>query len=175
MTNKKTSKSIRSPESRERMRAAARVRHDGNAEQIHVRVRAVMQAIQQEMAANKGVYPHNGGAVPLAEVARRARIHPFTFYKKRYVLLADEVREWRKTLESGAVVGRMRVRKELGTRLQEWKELYEDLRETHRISETDLARAEAKLRELQDDNAKLRQRLADLTKKKVVKLRPESE
>ncbi len=138
-----------------------------------------MKSIREEMAANEGIYPHNKGALSLAEVARRAGIHPQTFHKERYVELAKEVKQWLDALRKGAVVGRMHVRKTLDTRVKEWKQLYEDLLETHRISETDLEVAEEKLRELQKDYDKLqqkfeelRQRVAELTKPKILKLQP---
>ena len=153
---KKTSKPKRthSVDAIERMRSAALARYDSQAAQSHERVRHVMQAIQQEMAANEGIYPHNKGAVSMAEVARRAEIHPLTFHKPRYLELGKEVKTWLETLKQGAVVGQGRVRKELGTRIQEWKKLYEDLLETHRISETDLQYAEARLKEVADSNPK---------------------
>lgn len=172
MTSSKKPKRTHSDESRERMRAAALARSDSKAEQIHEHVRDLLKEIQKEMAANQGIYPQNGGALSMAEVARRAEIHPNTFHKSRYVELAKEVKEWLKTVRQGATVGRMRVRKELGTRVQEWKQLYEDLLETHRITETDLDVAEAKLEEVLKENEKLRQRLADLSEHKVVKLQP---
>lgn len=163
-----------SDESRERMRAAALARSDTNAEATRERVRAVMTTIQEEMAANEGIYPHNKGAVSQAEVARRAEIHPNTFHKTRYVELGEEVKGWLDTLKQGTVVGRMRVRKELGTRVQEWKQLYEDLRETHRVTETDLAHANELLKEAQRENEELRRRVSELTKQKVLPLRAET-
>ncbi|WP_156516564.1 hypothetical protein [Paraburkholderia caribensis] len=162
-----------SDESRERMRTAALARYDSNAHQTHERVRALMKTIQEEMAANKGIYPHNKGAVSLAEVARRAEIHPFTFHKPRYLELGLEVKQWLEALKQGAVVGRMQVRKELGTRVQEWKKLYADLLEAHRITETDLAHANAQLEDALRENDKLRRHVADLTKQKVLPLRTE--
>jgi hypothetical protein len=161
-----------SADARERMRAAALARYDNDAEQAHERVRAVMKTIQTEMAGNEGIYPKNKGAVSMAEVARRAHIHPFTFHKPRYQDLGKEVKAWLETLKQGAVVGRGRVRKELGTRVQEWKKLYEDLLETHRISETDLAHAQARLEEVLKENEQLRQRVASDAALKVVPLRP---
>lgn len=163
-----------SDESRARMSAAALARYDANAEQTLEGVRTMLATIRNEMAENDGVYPHNKGGLSLAEVARRAGIHPQTFHKPRYVELAAEVKAWLDALKqeaSGVVVGRMRVRSELGSRLQEWKRLYEELLETHRISETDLALSEAKLEEALKENEILRQRLAEVTKQKVVSLR----
>jgi len=130
-----------------------------------------MQTIQKEMAANEGIYPHNKGAVSMAEVARRAGIHPFTFHKPRYLELGKEVKAWLETLKQGTVVGRGRVRKELGTRVQEWRRLYEDLLEVHRISETDREYAEARLKEALLENEQLRQLLADQATLKVVPIR----
>jgi hypothetical protein len=173
MTGSTKPKRNYSDETRERMRAAAMARYDSGAEQTHARVRSLMKTIQEEMASNQGIYPHNKGALSLAEVARRAEMHPLTFHKPRYVDLAKEVKEWLETLKQGAIVGRMRVRKDLGTRVQEWKELYEDLAETHRATETDLARTQALLDKALLDNDKLKQRLSDVNKQKVVTLQPE--
>lgn len=174
MTIKVKSKATRtySADSIERMRAAALARYDSEAEQAHQRVRAAMKAIQMEMAGNGGIYPNNKGAVSMAEVARRAKIHPITFHKPRYQQLGKEVKAWLETLKQGAVVGRGRVRKELGTRVQEWKKLYEDLLEAHRLSETDLQHAQARLNEVLQENEQLRQRIADQATLKVVPMRP---
>ncbi|WP_410199704.1 hypothetical protein [Burkholderia cenocepacia] len=169
MNGNKTKRTY-SDESRGRMRAAALARHDSNARQTHERVRALMMTIRDEIASNQGIYPHNKGAISLAEVARRAEIHPFTFHKPRYVELANEVRQWLASLRQDAVVGRVHVRKELGTRVREWKQLYEDLREVHRIAETDLAHAQALLEETRRENDELKIRLANLVRGSVVQL-----
>lgn len=161
-----------SPEAIERMRAGALARYDAQAEAAHERVRAVMLTIQKEMADNDGIYPHNKGAVSKAEVARRAEIHPFTFHKPRYRDLGQEVDDWLDKLKEGAVVGRGRVRKELGVRVLEWKQLYEDLLEQHRISETDREHAEAQLKEALQENRSLREQLVAQSTLKVVPIRP---
>jgi hypothetical protein len=172
MKEKSKPKRTYSADAIERMRTAALARYDSEAQQAHERVRTVMKTIQTEMAGNEGIYPNNKGAVSMAEVARRAQIHPFTFHKPRYQDLGKEVKTWLETLKQGSVVGRGRVRKELGTRVQEWKKLYEDLLETHRISETDLAHAEARLEEVLKENDQLRQKVASDAALKVVPLRP---
>jgi hypothetical protein len=153
------------------MRTAALARYDSNAEQAHERVRAAMNTIQIEMAGNDGIYPNNKGAVSKAEVARRAGIHPFTFHKPRYVALGKEVNAWLETLKQGSVVGRAQVRKALGTRVQEWKQLYEDLKQSNRISETDLALAQERLKEVLQENEQLRKMLAEQGTLKVVPMR----
>lgn len=159
-----------SEESRAKMRDAALARFGRDADLAHERVRSVLLTIQEEISNNGGIYPNNKGAVSMAEVARRAHIHPFTFHKPRYLELGKEVRAWLNTLKQGSVVGRMRVRKELGTRVLEWKQLYEDLLEAHRISETDLAHAQARLDEVSKENAEMRRILANHASLKVVPL-----
>lgn len=172
MKSKPKAKRTYSPESKERMRVAALARYDAGAEQIHERVRAMMKTIQIEMAGNGGIYPNNKGAVSMAEVARRSEINPTTFYKDRYRELGKEVDGWMITLKEGSVIGRVRVRKELGTRVQEWKELYEDLLATHRLSETDLAHTQELLKEALKENEQLRSRLSEQAALKIVPIRP---
>lgn len=171
MSKPSASKKVRSEEARERMRTAAKARHDANTQQAYERVREAMRLIQQEMAANQGIYPQNKGAVSLAEVARRAGMHPVTFHKPNYQELIEEVKAWLHELKSGAIVGTKRVHKALGTRLQEWKQLYNDLLESHQISETDLARTNIRLKELEDECRELRKKLSEATSLKVVPLR----
>lgn len=78
---KKTSKPKRthSVDAIERMRSAALARYDSQAAQSHERVRHVMQAIQQEMAANEGIYPHNKGAVSMARSHDAQKYIPLLF------------------------------------------------------------------------------------------------
>jgi phosphoribosylformimino-5-aminoimidazole carboxamide ribonucleotide (ProFAR) isomerase len=172
MTKKATLPRATSDAARERMREAALARYERDAQQTHQRVREMLKTIQEEIATNGGIYPNNKGAVSLAEVARRSTIHPFTFHKPRYVELAAEVKAWLKTLKEGSVVGRVQVRKELGTRVQEWKQLYEDLLETHRLSETDLKHALERLEATTEEIRQLRERLSAQSELKVVPMRP---
>ena len=172
MKAKPKAKRTYSAESKERMRVAALARHDAGSEQIHERVRAMMKTIQMEMAGNGGIYPNNKGAVSMAEVARRSAINPTTFYKNRYRELGKEVDKWLETLKQGSVIGRGRVRKELGSRVQEWEDLYEALKVTNRLSETDLAHTEELLKEALKENEQLRSRLLEQAALKIVPIRP---
>lgn len=49
-------------------------------QKISRRVLDAVALIRREMSSNKGVYPANGGEVSLAEIARRADVHPGTYY-----------------------------------------------------------------------------------------------
>lgn len=166
--NKANPKKAPTDEARVRMREGALARYDRNAQQNHDRVRAMLSTIEAEMSANQGIYPHNSGSLSLAEVARRSEIHPFTFHKPRYIDLATEVKGWLEKLKSGNIVGRTRVRKEMGTRVQEWKQLYVDLLDSYRLTEADLDVLQSKLDEALKENEILRQRLLGKTGPKVV-------
>lgn len=172
MTTNKVHKRVISEQSREQMRQSALSRYDRNAEEIYTRVRKMMHTIQAEIDTNEGIYPHNRGSVSLAEVARRAQMHPVTFHKKRYIELAGEVKHWLEKLHQGSVIGPVRIRKELGSRVQQWKQLYESLREAHRLTETDLAHAEARLQDLLKKNLLLQERIAELLRHKILPLKP---
>ncbi|MFL9908299.1 hypothetical protein [Paraburkholderia sp. RL17-337-BIB-A] len=145
--------------SRAKMRESALARGSAGSEKRAEEVRQMMTTIQQEMAANQGVYPHNGGAVSLAEVARRCEIHPNTFHKKNYRQLKGDLDTWLKSLQQGAIVGKTRVRKELTSRANEWKNLYENLADSHRLSETDLDYTKQLLDDERKENKKLRKQL----------------
>lgn len=145
--------------------------YDEEAEERIAQTRAMMMTIQEEMAANGGIYPHNKGAVSAAEVARRCGYHPGTLHKGRYADLRQELQDWKDALSGVGVVGRGRVRKELAQRADEWKELYLALVEQHRTSETDLMHAQAQVSELEQEIGRLRELLTQRTELKVVPIR----
>lgn len=167
--SKTSPKKTHTDEARARMREGAMARYGLNAQKNYDRVRGILKTIEAEMAANQGIYPHNSGNVSLAEIARRSELHPLTFHKPRYVELVNEVRVWLEKLKSENIVGRTRVRKELGTRVQEWKQLYEDLLDSHRLTEADLDVVQSKLDEALKENEILRQRLLGKSEPKVVR------
>lgn len=157
---------------RKRMSESKLAMYDTEAQTRIQQTQVMMKTIQGEMAANGGIYPQNKGAVSAAEVARRCGFHPVTLHKPRYKDLRKELHDWIDALKGGGVVGRTRVRKELAQRVDEWKELYENLLETHRISETDLMHAEARVIELEQELSRLRELLAQRREFNVVSIRP---
>lgn len=76
---------------------------------LNQKVDDAMRAIATEMLANGGIYPRNGGAVSMAELARRTEINKAIFYKNR--ALKERASLWLDTLNKKKTVGRMRVRK----------------------------------------------------------------
>lgn len=159
---------------KERMRQSALARGEREAVELVERVRSAMRTMQKELVDNDGIDPRNGGAVNLVEIATRAGIHENTFHKDRYSDLYIEVDGWLKSLSQQGPTSRLRVRKELGTRVKEWKELYDDLMESYRLSETDLMHANARLQELETENAELRAELIKAGQLRVVPFRPSS-
>jgi len=146
--------------------------YDAEAQTRIEQTRDMMKTIQEEMAANGGIYPHNKGAVSAAEVARRCDYHPGTLHKERYNHLRGELQDWLDALKGVGVVGKSRVRKALAQRAEEWRELYESLVEVHRMSETDLMQAQARIVELEQEVSRLRELLGPRGELKVVPIRP---
>ena len=73
----------------------------------------VMHTIIDEMKGNGGVYPANGGAVSMAELARRAGINESSLYKPQNAKLKERATLWLQQLQNKETVGRKRVRKHL--------------------------------------------------------------
>jgi hypothetical protein len=164
MTKPSPTKPKRSDETRQKMRDAAVNRHSMNAEQIRKRVTLMLTAIEKEISENHGIYPSNKGALSLAEIARRAEIHPLTFHKPNYQKLAKHVRDWLHGLKTKPATKTKKVRKGLAARVQDWQQLYDDLLESHRVSETDLSIANEELREGKEE---LRKAYAEIDRLKA--------
>lgn len=118
-----------------------------------------MRAIHEDMQANGGIYPHNGGAVSIAELARRAGINESTFYKNDNSALKERSKLWLDTLKKKETVGRMRVRKTFAERAESWKEKYTALEQRHIRTELEFQSLQAEMQKLRDDNATLLEQL----------------
>lgn len=158
---------------------AAQKRGEKRTEDVRTRVQATMAAIEQEMASNDGIYPHRNGALSAAEVARRADIHPTSFYTDKLRTLGEEVRDWLDELKREKVVGSVKVKKSLATRIEDWKKLYEGLLQSHRDTELELqetqhqlSEAQKRIKQLEQQKARPEQVAGEAASKKVVPLRP---
>lgn len=114
-----------------------------------------MRSIEAEMKANGGIYPHRGGAVSMAELARRANISESNFYKKTpgNSDLKARASQWLETLKRTETVGRVRAKKALAERADDWAEKYAALELRHIRTELELQSVEAQLQKLSDENA----------------------
>lgn len=120
-----------------------------------------IQEIQKDMQANGGIYPHNGGAVSMAELARRADISESSFYKKEpgNLALKERASLWLDTLKKKETIGRMRVRKTFAQRADLWEKKYKALEQRHIRTELELQSLQAEAQKLSDDNAVLLEQL----------------
>lgn len=139
----------------DRHKAAALKRGAERTARIEQRVDEVIRAIADEMQAHGGIYPNNGGAVSMAEIARRAGINESTFYKKDNAALKERVALWLDTLKKKETVGRMRVRKTFQQRAESWKEKYDALQNRHIRTELELQQLQAEQEKLRRDNEAL--------------------
>lgn len=143
---------------------AAKLRGEKRSADVERRVQEAMATITAEMKANGGIYPQNGGAVSMNEVARRAGIHATTLHTAKQSELGERVKLWVDSLKKKEVVGRMRVRRTLAERAGDWKARYEALQNSHIKTELELQQAEAERDEARSDAEKLRAENAALLK-----------
>lgn len=142
--------------------ASAKVR----AAEVSRKVEAAMKTIVDEMNANGGIYPYNGGAISKNEVARRAGISTTTLFTSKQKALGKRVTLWLDGLKKKETVGRMRVRRSFAERADDWKARYEALKDSHIKTELDLMQAQAerdealaKVTRLLDEKASLLKQL----------------
>lgn len=151
----------------ERHKAAALKRGADRTAKTMQCVEEAIRAISDEMQANGGIYPHNGGAVSMAEIARRAGINESTFYKKDNIALKERVALWLETLKKKETVGRMRVRKTFQQRAESWKEKHDALANRHIRTELELQQLQAEHEKLRRDYDALLEQMRVAGKKKV--------
>lgn len=148
--------------------AAAR-RGAARTEKMEQAVKEAMHAIQADMQTNGGIYPHNGGAVSMAELSRRAGISESSFYKKEpgNRVLKEMSSLWLDNLKKKETVGRLRVKKSLTQKADDWHQKYLALEQRHIQTELELQSLEAKLHQLNKENASLLAQLSSIGKTKV--------
>lgn len=134
---------------------AARLRGEARTAEVEAKVREAMATIQTEMAANNGIYPENGGAVSMNEVARRAKISETTLFSPKQKELGKIVKTWVESLKKKEVVGRMRVRRTVFERSEDWRKKYLALQDSHIATELDLQDAKVQLQGAQQSLAEL--------------------
>ena len=158
----------------EQHKLAAARRGAARTAKMEQQVVQAMQAIQADMQANGGIYPHNGGAVSMAELARRADISESSFYKKNpdNSALRERAVLWLETLKKKETVGRMRVKKTFAQRAEDWKEKYHTLEQRHICTELELQSLEAESQKLRAENAALVQLLHKHGETKVTPIKP---
>lgn len=158
----------------EQHKQAAVQRGIARTEKMQEQVTQAMKSIKDDMQANGGIYPHNGGAVSMAELARRAGINESSFYKKEKenIALRERAALWLTTLKKKETVGRMRVRKTFAQRAEDWKAKYDALEQRHICTELELQSLEAQSQKLQEENAALVEQLRKYGETVVTPFKP---
>ncbi len=148
---------------------AAEKRGAARTADLERRVLEAIQTIQAEMNANGGIYPHNGGAVSMAELVRRADIDESSLYKKipANEALKKKAAEWLKTLRKKETVGRTRVRRTFAQRAEDWKTKHDALQQRHIKTELELQSLQAEMEKLRKTNAGLLEQLQAASSSKV--------
>jgi hypothetical protein len=135
----------RTERTRELIRARACENGQRRSDGVAARVRAVLLVIENELLESGGVYTRNKGVLSGAEVARRADVHPTTFYSPKQRGLGAEVTVWLNNLLGPPSAAPTSQRRTLPMRVAEWKRLYDGLEQSHRDTELELQQAQAEL------------------------------
>lgn len=154
-------------------RIAAAKRGAEKTAKVVQRLDDAIHAIADEMRTNGGIYPCNGGAVSMAEIARRARINESTLYKKSNAQLKERIFLWLDTLKKKETVGRIHVRKTFQQRAESWRERHDALQTRHAITELQFQQLQAELEQLRRDYDALLELVRITGKKKATHFRKE--
>lgn len=138
---------------------AAAKRGAARTAKLYEAVDQAMRNIVEDMKNNDGIYPHNGGAVSMAELARRAEIDESSLYKPHNVKLKERATLFLQQLQKKETVGRKRVRKHLKQLVHDWKERFEALDSHNILTNLKLQQREAENLKLAAENETLRQQL----------------
>lgn len=128
-------------------------------ERVRNSVLQAMATIRKEMDDNNGIYPANGGAISLNEVARRAGIGATTFFVPKQAELRKEVQEWLDAIKKREVVGRVKVRRALAERVDDWKRMYEQLQSNFILLELELQDAQVQIEAVTQERDRLAEEL----------------
>lgn len=168
-----------SEDAKEQIRAAAVARGEQRHDAVVEKVTKAMRAIEQEIKANQGLYPANGGALNLSELVRRSSIGPKTLFAASYKdsFKRNVVDPWLLSTKGVEAASKREAKRGAAQRVSEWRELYGDLLTSYRINELEWkeagrlrAEAEEKVQQLTEENKELRRRINQLTKGTVAAL-----
>lgn len=140
----------------EKHKEAARRRGVARTAGVETQVREAMATIKKEMAENNGIYPNNGGAISMIEVARRAKISETTLFSPKQKELGKNVKAWVESLKKTEIVGRKNVQRSVFERSEDWRHKYLALQDAHIATELDLQDSKVQLQDAQKALAELK-------------------
>jgi len=124
------------------------------------KLRAAINEIEVEIEANEGIYPYNGGKLSQAELCRRASINQVTLSTAAHRnTTRPMVEEWLTRIRSATITGSKSVRRAVTDRAAEWKAHHQAIAENYRIAELEMLDMRKKIRQLENENAALKELL----------------
>lgn len=141
---------------------AAQLRGEARSSEVEAKVREAITTIQRDMANNNGIYPSNGGAISMNEVARRANISSTTLFSPKQKELGKFVKLWIESIKKTEIVGRKKVQRSHFERSEDWRKKYLSLQDTHIATELDLQDFKVQLQEAQNSLAELNKKYLEL-------------
>lgn len=136
------------------------------------RLRQAMKDIEKDVDENEGIYPYNKGRIDQSEVCRRAGVSKVTLQGPSHKLTTkQEVDDWVTRQKTSAVVGARRVRRKVTERVEGWKAHHEKIANQYHLAELELVEARRRIKELENENAILRDELSKCAKGKIVPIR----
>ncbi|MBD8566164.1 hypothetical protein IFU01_18050 [Oxalobacteraceae sp. CFBP 8763] len=143
------------------IREKALIRGEERSLDIVKRVRSTLKIMEEELSKTQGERKLERKSVSSAEVSRRAGIHPTTLFGYKHRTLGEEVRDWVKLHKDAEEPEIGTVRRSTTERVEDWKNLYAALAQTHRDTELELLRAtteidvlNSKILILEEENSK---------------------
>lgn len=147
-------KNKRSESTRALIRDKALIQGEHRSNNFKEHVLSVMEVMQKEISENGGIYPRNKGRISLSELARRADVCVTSFYTENQCNFREgDVADWISKLKGKETGGEVQNRRSLDTRIADWKELYNNLAQSHRDTELELQQTRAELEKLRNEIA----------------------
>lgn len=95
---------------------------------VSAAIEKAMKIMEKEIADNDGIYPRNSGRVSLAEVCRRANVHPITLMGESHKgTTRVAILNWKEGLVSKLVKGKTAIRQAVTKRAVSAEESFQDI------------------------------------------------
>lgn len=130
-----------------------------------------MKAIEADVDENAGLYPFNGGRISQSEVCRRAGVSKVTLQGKGHKGTTKVwVDKWVERVQAQVVSGKRSVRKTITGRVESLKAAHAKIANKWHVAQLSFDSAQNRIRELETENAALREQLSVTGERKVVAL-----
>lgn len=176
MSKKRATVRSLSEEAKANIREGAAKRTAKAASANKAAITAAMTQIETEVLDNEGLYPHPT-KLNLSEVARRASVTLTVLYKEPYKELVTELRtrldklhKPQPPLKEEQQDKQSSPRRSLKERVQDWSELYNQLKDVHIKTELDLLGANDEIASLRKEVDELRGQLRRQAEFRVVSM-----